>query len=492
MWYNKCKEKSGKAAKSLHLEMSGMYKFDNGQISLEDFGQPIGMNLKNSNRWVKRAQTIPWIEIEKKYAKLFSNKKGNVAKSLRLGLGARIIQAEYGYSDAEIPLQIQENPYLQYFCGYKAFDDSKPPFDPSMMVYFRKRLTPEIIGEINEMIIAAEQAKQAKAEETAEEANDSDDDDKNSGTMIVDATCAPSQITYPQDVSLLNQARECSEKIIDELHVKGEQKPRTYRKKAHKDYTSYSRSRKPKAKQNRKAIGKQLGYLKRNISSIEKMIADGKQLPSKYIERFSTIQTIYSQQKEMFDNHTHSVKDRIVSLSQPWIRPIVRGKAKAKVEFGVKLDISVCDGWTRLERHSFDAYNESTGLQDMIEQYRKRTGHYPERVLADKIYRTRDNLSYCKQHSIRLSGPALGRPKKDAVIDKKQNYIDECERIEVERKFSLAKRKCGMGMIVTRLKETTCHSIAMSVLLLNLRRIEKLRMELLLLFMSKYRLAIIQ
>ena len=472
--------------------MSGMYKFDNGQISLEDFGQPVGMDLKNSNRWVKRAQTIPWIEIEKKYAKLFSNKKGNVAKSLRLGLGARIIQAEYGYSDAEIPLQIQENPYLQYFCGYKAFDDSKPPFDPSMMVYFRKRLTPEIIGEINEMIIAAEQAKQAKAEETAEEANDSDDDDKNSGTMVVDATCAPSQITYPQDVSLLNQARECSEKIIDELHVKGEQKPRTYRKKAHKDYTSYSRSRKPKAKQTRKAIGKQLGYLKRNISSIEKMIADGKQLPSKYIERFSTIQTIYSQQKEMFDNHTHSVKDRIVSLSQPWIRPIVRGKAKAKVEFGVKLDISVCDGWTRLERHSFDAYNESTGLQDMIEQYRKRTGHYPERVLADKIYRTRDNLSYCKQHSIRLSGPALGRPKKDAVIDKKQNYIDECERVEVERKFSLAKRKCGMGMIVTRLKETTCHSIAMSVLLLNLRRIEKLRMELLLLFMSKYRLAIIQ
>ena len=75
MWYNKCKEKSGKAAKSLHLEMNGMYKFDNGQISLEDFGQPVGMNLKNSNRWVKRAQTIPWIEIEKKYAKLFSNKK---------------------------------------------------------------------------------------------------------------------------------------------------------------------------------------------------------------------------------------------------------------------------------------------------------------------------------------------------------------------------------------------------------------------------------
>lgn len=490
MRYNKCKEKSGKAAKSLHLEMNGMYKFDNGQISLEDFGQPVGMNLKNSNRWVKRAQTIPWIEIEKKYAKLFSNKKGNVAKSLRLGLGARIIQAEYGYSDAEIPLQIQENPYLQYFCGYKAFDDSKPPFDSSMMVYFRKRLTPEIIGEINEMIIAAEQAKIEK--ETKEESDDSDDDDKNSGTIIVDATCAPSQISYPQDVSLLNKARECSEKIIDELHVKGEQKPRTYRKKAHKDYTSYSRSRKPKAKQTRKAIGKQLGYLKRNMGSIEKMLSSGKEIPIKFKEKFSTIQTIYNQQKEMYDNHTHSVKDRVVNLSQPWLRPIVRGKAKAKVEFGVKLDISVCGGWTRLERHSFDAYNESTGLQDMIERYKERTGHYPERILADKIYRNRDNLSFCKQHNIRLSGPALGRPKKDTEIDKKQNYIDECERVEVERKFSLAKRKCGMGMIVTRLKETTCHSIAMSVLLLNLRKVKKLKAELLLLFMSKNILAFVQ
>lgn len=235
-----------------------MYKFDNSQISLEDFGQPVGINLINSNRWVKRAQKIPWLEIEKKYAKLFSNKKGNVAKSLRLGLGARIIQAQYGFSDAEIPLQIQENPYLQYFCGYKAFYDSKPPFDPSMMVYFRKCLTPDIIGEINEMIISAEQTKLEKEKEKSSK-DDSDDGDKNSGTMIVDATCAPSQISYPQDISLLNKARECSEKIIDELHDKSEQKPRTYRKKAHKGYTSYTRIRKTKAKQRRKAIKKAAG-----------------------------------------------------------------------------------------------------------------------------------------------------------------------------------------------------------------------------------------
>ena len=104
-----------------------MYRYSNGQISLADFKQPVGMNLKESNRWVKKAQTIPWPEIEKHYAALFTNRKGNVPKPLRLALGACIIQAEYGYSDEETALQIQENPYLQYFCGYPGYDDEKLP-----------------------------------------------------------------------------------------------------------------------------------------------------------------------------------------------------------------------------------------------------------------------------------------------------------------------------------------------------------------------------
>ena len=104
-----------------------MYRYSNGQISLADFKQPVDMNLKERNRWVKKAQTIPWPEIEKRCAALFTNRKGNVAKPLRLALGACIIQAEYGYSDEETALQIQENPYLQYFCGYPGYDDEKLP-----------------------------------------------------------------------------------------------------------------------------------------------------------------------------------------------------------------------------------------------------------------------------------------------------------------------------------------------------------------------------
>jgi IS5 family transposase len=83
-----------------------MYKYASGQIRFEDFGQPVGMTMSAENRWVKRAESIPWDEIEHRYAALFKNRKGNVAKSLRLALGACIIQAEYGYSDEETAQQI--------------------------------------------------------------------------------------------------------------------------------------------------------------------------------------------------------------------------------------------------------------------------------------------------------------------------------------------------------------------------------------------------
>ena len=446
-----------------------MYRYSNCQISLTDFKQPVGMNLKESNRWVKKAQTIPWLEIDKRYAALFTNRQGNVAKPLRLALGACIIQAEYGYSDEETALQIQENPYLQYFCGYAGYDDSKLPFDPSLMVYFRKRLTPEVLGEINEMILR----DVAKPDEKKDDDNDDDDGSGNSGTLTIDATCAPSNIRYPQDVSLLNEARENAEKLLDALHDPTDgKKPRSYRKRARKDYLKYTRSRKHSAQQTRAAIRKQLGYLKRDLESVDAKLAFGKQLTGRQTERLDTLCKIYEQQKYMYDNKVHSVPDRIVSVSQPFIRPIVRGKAGKPVEFGAKLDISVVDGWTRLEYCSFDAYNEAGNLQEIAERFYEREGHYPKRILADKIYRNRDNLAYCKQRHIRLSGPALGRPRKDSVADKRQAHIDECERVEVERCFSLAKRKCGMGLVTAKLQETAAHVIAMSIVVLNLRRIQ--------------------
>ena len=315
--------------------------------------------------------------------------------------------------------------------------------------------------------------------------------------MIVDATCAPSNIRYPQDVSLLNEARENAKKLLDVLHDPADgKKPRTYRKRARKDYLKYTRCRKHTAKTTRKAIGRQLSYLRRDLEAIDGKLSIGNSLTVRQTKRLNTIRTIYEQQKYMYDNRTHSVPDRIVSVSQPFVRPILRGKAGKPVEFGAKLDISVVDGWTRLECYSFDAYNEAGNLKAMAERFREREGHYPARILADKIYRNRDNLSYCKEHGIRLSGPALGRPKKGESRDKAQDYKDECERVEVERKFSLAKRKCGMGLVTAKLQETAAHVLAMSVLVLNLRKIQCVLLQLLTylwdFFTPQEKLAIVQ
>lgn len=445
-----------------------MYKFKSKQISFSDFGQPVGMEMNPENRWIKKADSIPWGEIELKYAKLFANRRGNVAKPLHLALGALIIQQEYGFSDEETALMIQENPYLQYFCGFAKYE-YKLPFDPSLMVHFRKRLTPSIVGEINEMII-----KNAEKEDSSDDDGDCGpgSSTENEGTLIVDATCAPSSIKYPQDIELLNQARENTEDMITELHdPKDGRKPRTYKMQARKDYLSMVRKKRKASKEIRKGIRKQLQYLERNLKSINVLLGMGKTLSPKSEKRLGTVRSLFEQQKYMFDHHTHSVENRIVSLSQPYLRPIVRGKIKAPVEFGAKLDISVCGGFTRLEKQSFEAYNESTTLKAVIERYRERTGKYPERVLADKIYRNRDNLAFCKERGIRLSGPALGRPKKTDKPDRKQDYKDICERVEVERKFSLAKLKCGLGKIYTRLAETTESVIALSILVVNLKKI---------------------
>ena len=254
--------------------------------------------------------------------------------------------------------------------------------------------------------------------------------------MIVDATCAPSNIRYPQDVSQLNEARENAETLLDVLHDPADgKKPRTYRKRARKDYLKYTRCRKHTAKMTRKAIGKQLAYLRRDLDAIDGKLSLGKNLPSHQAERLGTIRAVYEQQKYMYDNRTHSVPDRIVSVSQPFVRPIVREKAGKPVEFGAKLDISVVDGWTRLECCSFDAYNEAGNLREMAERFRAREGHYPSRILADKIYRNRENLSYCKAHGIRLL-VLIGGGELLASLSPMHLYILPVVRLNKPRAFS--------------------------------------------------------
>ena len=462
-----------------------MYKKNkNHQIAFTDFNQPLGLQMNPENRWVKKAATIPWDKIEDKYAGLFPSHTGNVAKPLRMALGSLLIQQQFRYADEELVEQIRENPYYQYFIGLPGYVDAIP-FVPSLLVEFRKRLSADIMIEINEMII-----EYNMPDDSDDDNNDSGsgtgenaviveeyDTSQNSGTLIIDATCAPQNIKYPQDINLLNEAREKLEKLIKKIcKEQNWYVPRMYCKNARKDYLALAKCKKRPAQKIKAAIRKQLNYVYRDLGYVEWFLEqDNVELSAKDEAMLDVIYKVYEQQLYMYENKTHSVEDRIVSISQPYIRPIVRGKAKAPTEFGAKLDLSVDEhGMARLEKLSFDAYNESDVLKTALENYHERTGHYPERVLADQIYRNRDNINFCKKLNIRLSGKALGRPKKTPATDKKTEYQDNVDRIEVERKFSLAKRKFGLGLIRTKLEDTTKSSILLAIIAMNVDRLTSL------------------
>ena len=394
--------------------------------------------------------------------------------------------------------QIKENPYYQYFIGLPGYED-KIPFVPSLLVEFRKRLSEDVLNEINEMIIAfnAQQDDDDSNDDSGDagqsDQQDSATDSENAGTLILDATCAPQNNKYPKDIELLNEAREKLEDMIcrvsDEYNF---YRPRMYREKARKDYLALAKCRKRSAKKIRKAIRKQLQYICRDLEYITNLLENnGVTLSCSDAQMLDTLQALYAQQQYMFTNNTHSVENRIVSISQPHIRPIVRGKAKSPVECGAKLDLSVDEtGMCRIEKLSFDAYNESAVLNTAIANYMKRSGHYPERVLVDQIYRNRENISCCSNLGIRLSGKKLGRPKKDAdsKAEKKIAYQDNTDRIEVERKFSLAKRKFVLGLLVTKREDTTRASIVLSIIAMNIDRLAAMLLRFIQ-FVLNYRLS---
>jgi IS5 family transposase len=456
-----------------------MYREKNDQPELKDFYLPFGGHLDSNNRWIRYAAIIPWKRIETAYAKLFSQDgMGAPAKSARIALGALLIKEKLDITDEETREQVRENPYLQYFIGMEGYR-TDPPFDASMMVHFRKRFGVEALKQINEWI-HEEQKKSGKKDGDGEKGGAG-----NKGKLIIDATCVPQDIQYPTDVRLLNDVREKTEKIIDRLHApyRGKRKrPRTYRKKARKAYLAFCKRKRPREKEVRKAKREQLGYIRRNLLRINEIIDHSSLSRLSKRDRRDLIvgYEIYRQQMEMYREKKHTVSGRIVSISQPHVRPIMRGKAAVDVEFGAKVSISLVDGFTFVDRISWEPYNESRCFIDQVERYRERFGCYPGSAHVDMIYRTRENRTYCKERQIRMSGPKLGRrllvTETNKAVLRKQRRIelkDERIRNAVEGKFGQGKRRFGLGRIFEKLQKTSESAIMLGFLVMNLEKIYK-------------------
>lgn len=461
------------------------------QLTIEEFKTPFELQLDKENRWVKLACQIPWDELASIYHRKLSADKGAPTIDARIVIGAMIIKHKLGLDDREVIETIRENMYIQYFLGLSSYT-YKDVFDRSLFTTLRYRLGVEEFDAMSCELIKRADGKpsgkgKGKSKGNKQSSNNPTpteshhDSQTNKGKLLLDATVANQMIAYPTDLGLVAKSREKSERIIDGLcqTLKLKVKPRTYRKKARSQYMNVAKKKHKTRKQVHKALGQQLRYLRRNLKSINLLLdkTKGQIIPLTHRDQriYFVIQHVFDQQMQMYQTNTHSIDDRIVNIYQPYVRPIVRGKDNAQVEFGSKLGVSLHNGYNRLNNLSWNAYNESSDLQNQTEKFRQLNGFYPEVVIVDQIYGTRENRQWLKERNIRFCGKPLGRPPKENLspYQKRKQKIERGIRNQVEGKFGQGKNAYDLNRVRTRTARTSESWIACIMFMMNLIKFSK-------------------
>lgn len=443
------------------------------------------------------AQHIPWDKLANIYYRKMSDTQGAPSIDARMVIGAVIIKHMLNIDDREVVEQIKENIYLQYFVGLSSFQ-TQEPFDASLMVSIRKRLGQQIMEEFNnEVLMQAGIIPQNAADiaNTNDELQDKNDSPGNgsaieqelqqqasatekpvvahSGQLMIDATVAEQQIEYPTDLKLLNESRQQLERMIKRVCNKGKlTMPRTYKRKARRQYLVIVKKKKKTKKEIRKGIRRQLQYVKRDLSYINDLLEKHAILRMALNKRdwnlLRAIHETYRQQQEMYDENKHSIADRIVSIYQPHVRPMPRGKDKASVEFGSKQLVMLKNSYTHVHTISWDNFSEGICLKDCVEYYKEVYNCYPESVSVDKLFGTKENRSYLRELGIRFVGKALGRPKAMEAKQKRALEKEMAQRNLIEGKFGQGKNAYGLQKIKARLKDTSESWIMSIYFVLNL------------------------
>lgn len=455
------------------------------QLSIEEFKTPFQTSLLSDNRWVVLSKLVPWDAFASIYISMMNTDMGRPGISPRMVLGALIIKHKENLDDRGVIETIQENVYMQFFVGLRAFSTA-PIFDPSLFVEIRKRVGANTFDELNKNLIKS--VSELKDKKHGKKKKDNNDLPPNKGKIQLDATVADQYITHPTDSKILNQSRKQCEKMIDklyELNNKKGTKPRTYRRKLDMAFLNYVKKKNKSKSTHRKMNRKLLESLKRDIGHINRLLDIFEKrkvafpLSDKEQRMLWIVNIVYEQQKLMYGNKVNSSKDRIVSIFQPHVRPIPRGKIKSKIEFGSKLGVSLDNGFARVGTLSWDVYNESKDLIPQIEDYKELHGYYPELVLVDKIYPNRKNRSWLKERAIRITAPPLGRiskeRKEESYYKKRKRKKEAAERNHIEAKFGQGKNGYNLNKIRAKLRLTSESWIAAIFFVMNLINYQKIK-----------------
>jgi len=442
------------------------------QTKIEEFANLYQMKLNPNNRWIQLGQHLPWDKLVQIYSKHFS-KIGSLSVDPRIVIGSLIIKHKMNLSDEDTVQIIEENPYMQYFLGLDEFTP-QPLFSPSLFVEWRKKLGNITFNAFTDVLVRICFPEKIAKSITEPPVSSQENSTVNKGKLKLDATVADQYITYPNDLGLLNEAREKTEAMIDQLfdllRYEMPQKPRTYRKVARKKYLAESKKRQKNKKTLRPAIRYMLNCIDRNIGYINQMLdrLPDNPLSFRRMKQFWVIQTLNDQQRKMYNEKVNRCDNRIVSIGQPHVRPIVRGKQGKKVEFGAKLGLALADGFVKAQTIEWNAYNESADLIPHIQAYKELYGYYPELVQVDKIYGTNENRKWCKQHKIRMTVIPKGKPKELTAYQKRKRKKELSERNQIEGKIGQAKQGYGLNSIKAKLHKTSNSWIGITLFITNL------------------------
>ena len=399
--------------------------------------------LDDNHELIKISKAIDWPALSDKLAKFYCPDNGRPAKPSQAKVGLLILKHLYRLSDDDLVDLIKRDLYAQYLCDV-SFGEAIKFIHSTTLVKFRKKIGLSGIKLIEEEVLnSLKRTKLLKGRK-----------------LVCDTTVVPSNISYPTDISLLEKVRAKAVKYLEKAKQFGADTFRTYKRTARKTFITYQKIRHHTIQSRRRTQKKILQFSKRNTAQLKNALEkisqktdtslngikeEVKEQFLKEAKRFlATASNIVEQQKNIYKRLP--VKERIVSVHQPHLRPMVRGKYPVEVEFGPKILLNLKNNFLFLEYLSFNNTSDSQLLDISLKGYQERFGNTPTQLAADRGFWSKDN--YRLAENLKIKKIAIENKGKSSYL-KGKPFRERLRRLRcsIEAKISLSKRKYGLDRI---------------------------------------------
>ena len=343
---------------------------------LQLFNAQFSQLLNPDHPLVHLADKIDWPRFETAFSPCFSSDNGAPALATRLVVGLLYLKHAFNLSDEALVERWVENPYWQYFCGFKTMQHELP-LHPTSLVKWRQRVGADRLAELlKETVAIALVTKQISTEELAK--------------VNVDTTVQEKNITFPTDSKLLLRAIE---KLAKAAKKRGIRLRQTYTRVAKKVAVQASRYAHAKQfKRMQAKVRKLKTWLGRVLRDIRRQVPE----PSKAFEKFLKLcERLHTQER--------NDSGKLYSLHEPEVVCISKGKVAKRYEFGQKIAIVTSNrynfivGAQLVKGNPFDGHT----LAQSLDHVKTITGVDVKTAYVDKGYR---GHGYTGSATIRISG----------------------------------------------------------------------------------------